>query len=183
MKAIPVVDTFREIVARVNTALAGKLPDLSPSTGVIQYMHGHPLEIISRLQQKDKMAAGRFEKYPVIALFQDFPEDSVATNIGIDEEATLHLIIAKGTKPDYVAEERYEHNFVPFLYPIYEELMVQIVAEKQFNVYSVNRLPRQKWDRLFWGRAGLYGNEGNIFNDYLDCIEIKNLKIKIAKRC
>lgn len=180
---IPIVKIFEGVVQRVNLNLAGKLPSLAPSTGEIQYMHGHPLEIIQTLQQKDKGEVGRFEKYPLIALFQDFPEDSIATNIGIDEEATLHFIIAKGTKKDYKANERYEHNFIPFLYPIYEEFLRQIVAEKQFNVYSVKRLPRQKWDRLYWGSSGLYGNEGNVFNDYLDCIEIKNLKIKLIERC
>jgi hypothetical protein len=179
----PVVDIFAEVVARVNLAMAGKLPDLTPSTGEIQYMHGHPLEIITTLKQKDKGQSARFEKYPLIALFQDFPEDSIATNIGIKSEVTLHFIIAKGTKRDYKADERYTHNFKPFLYPIYEEFLKQIVADKNFQVYTIDKIPRQKWDRLYWGRAGLYGNEGNVFNDYLDCIEIKNLKLKILEVC
>jgi hypothetical protein len=179
----PVVNIFREVVERINLVLMEKRPDILSSAGTVQYMHGHPLEIINRLKQKDKGQSARFNKYPLIALFQDFPEESTANNVGIETEATLHFIIAKGTKREYIASERYEYNFVPFLYPIYEEFLRQIVADKSFQVYSVDRLQRQKWDRLYWGRSGLYGNEGNIFNDYLDVIEIKNLKLKIIKAC
>lgn len=179
----PVVDIFREIVERTNAVLIEKNPEIISGAGAVQYMHGHPLEIINRLKQKDKGQLARFNKYPLIALFQDFPEDSTGSNIGIESEATLHLIIAKGTKREHIASERYEYNFIPFLYPIYEEFLRQVVADKSIQVYSVDKLQRQKWDRLYWGRSGLYGNEGNIFNDYLDVIEIKNLKLKIIKTC
>lgn len=179
----PIVEIFSDVVSRLNVAMVGKLPDLSPSTGEIQYMHGHPLEIIETLKQKDKGQSKRFEKYPLIALFQDFPERSTNASIGIETEAVLHFIIAKGTRKDYKASQRYEFNFKPFLYPIYEEFLNQINLEKRFMTYGVDKMEREKWDRLYWGRGGLYGNEGNIFNDYLDCIEIKNLKLKILEKC
>jgi hypothetical protein len=41
----------------------------------------------------------------------------------------------------------------------------------------------QKYDRLYWGKQGLYGNSGNIFNDFIDAIEINELKFEILNTC
>jgi hypothetical protein len=132
---------------------------------------------LETLKQKDKSQTYRFQKYPLIALFQDFAE--VKGPIGFEREVNLHLIIAKGTKSEYKAKDRYEHNFKPFLYPVYESLLEEINREKRFQTYGSNRIEHTKWDRLFWGRNGLFGNQSNVFNDFLDVIEIKNLKLKI----
>lgn len=178
---MPIVEVFAGVVARVEARLLSQFQALEPAIAGIHYDHGHPLEIIETLKQKDKSQTFRFQKYPLIALFQDFPE--VNAGIGFESEASLHLIIAKGTKKDYKAGERYEHNFKPFLYPVYEILLEEINRDKAFLTYGVSKLPHTKWDRLYWGRNGLFGNQSNIFNDYLDVIEIKNLKLKINLRC
>jgi hypothetical protein len=34
-------------------------------------------------------------------------------------------------------------------------------------------------ERFYWGREGIYNNAGNVFNDYIDAIEIRNLDLKI----
>ena len=36
-----------------------------------------------------------------------------------------------------------------------------------------------KYDRLFWGSDKLIKGQANVFNDYLDAIEITNLTIKL----
>jgi hypothetical protein len=173
----PVVKIFQEIVERVNLSLMAELQTLEPTIEGIQYEHGHPREIVETLQQKDQSATYRFQKYPIIALFQDFPETNIG--IGYQTEVNLNLIIAKGTRKDYKAKERYDYNFLPFLYPIYEELLKEIDRDKRIQTYGVQSIDHVKWDRLFWGRNGLFGNDSNIFSDYLDAIEIKNLKLKI----
>jgi len=60
--------------------------------------------------------------------------------------------------------------------------MEEINKEKRFQTYGVSKIPHQKWDRLYWGRNGLFGNQANVFNDFLDVIEIKSLKLKINLR-
>lgn len=177
----PVVEIFGSVVSRVNSRLLSTFQGLDPKIAGVHFEHGHPLEIIESLQQKDKSQTYRFQKYPLVCLFQDFPETS--GGVGFEREVTLHLIIAKGTKREYKAKDRYEHNFKPFLYPVYEALLEEIDRERNFQTYGVSRIEHQKWDRLYWGRNGLFGNQSNIFNDYLDVIEIKNLKLKTAKTC
>ena len=182
MKSVYIVDVMREVVGRVSAKLTPSLIALDSNITGVHYDHGHPLEIINTLADKDKSNTFTFRKYPLVALFQDFPESK--GEIGFDSEVTLHMIIARSTVNTYKAQERYEKNFKPFLYPIYQELLNQIWLSKPFNVKSAGQIQHTKIDRLYWGKEGLYKNEGNVFNDFIDCIEIKDLKLKVnLKNC
>ena len=176
-----VVDLIKEIVAKVSTNLTPDLQSLDSRITGVHFMNGHPLEVIETLAQKDKSNTFRFEKYPLIALFQDFAEVHTG-NIGAPLELTLHLIIARATRPEYKASERYEKNFKPFLYPIYNEFLRQLNLSGLFMIYNSSIIPHTKYDRLYWGKEGLFKNQGNIFDDYLDVIELKNLKLKLYKK-
>lgn len=181
MKKWVVVDVFSEIVQQVSDVLTPQLQVVNGLITGVHYEHGHPKEIIETLAQKDKSQAGRFDKYPVVALFQDFPERN-GEETGIQSEAVLHMIIASATKPDYKARDRYEYNFRPVLYPIYVELMRQIYLHRAFMVKGPDQIRHTKIDRLYWGREGLWGNKGNIFNDWIDCIEIRDMRLRINQK-
>ena len=183
MKAFIIVDEFKDIVEKVSAKLTPAFKALDANITNVHYDHGHPSEIIETLKQKDDTVKFRFDKYPLIALFQDFPE-AVKPVTGIRAEVTLNLIIARPTLPEYKAAERYEMNFRPYLYPAYFELLEQIHKSKAFMTKGPDLIEHVKIDRLYWGREGLFRNQGNIFNDWLDCIEIKNLKLKVnTKLC
>lgn len=175
----PIVEIFREVVEKVNISVLPQIVALDPKITGIHYEHGHPLEVLNRLKQKDQTSAYKFQIYPVIALFQDFPESS--GDPFIDKKGTFHLIIAKGTRQEYNAQQRYEHNFKPFLYPIYDSFFEQLSLDKRIMNYGPESIKRDKFDRLFWGSNGLFGNTSNIFDNYLDVIEIKNLQLKFYK--
>lgn len=149
----------------------------------LNFLHGHPLEIINTLN-KMKMAGSNFpsERFPLIALFQDFQERR-GTGGEVYAEVSLQMVIACLTTPSLNAAQRMEVNFIPTLYPIYDELLKQIVRSRLFLIRDTENEPKHiKTDRLFWGREGLYGNTGSIFDDYLDAIEIKNLDLKIKNQ-
>lgn len=177
LKPVFIVDEIGDVVTKVSAALLTQLQILDDKIEAVNYLYGHPLEIIETLKQRDEADNFRFKKYPLIALFQDFPERK--GYIGIDSETTLHLIIARATEPTYKADERYTFNFKPFLYLIYLEFLKQLNFSKAFTHYGAEQIEHTKYDRLYWGREGLYKNEGNIFNDWLDCIEIRDLRLKV----
>ena len=158
------------IVDIVGAVVNGIKPELSP-----QYFHGHPVEIVGRLAQRNK---GRFvnEKFPLIALFQDFNE--IVDRSGT--VATLNIVIANKTKPTLRAAERYEQNYIPVLYPLLAEFMrgMRLSPDVEYVEDEFTKI-----DRLFWGRTGLYGNEGNIFDDYVDAIELQNFIVKFKNKC
>lgn len=166
-----IIDLFRTITAKVKTDLA--LP-------VLNYLHGHPREITQVLAELSKNPTASATKYPLIALFQDFEENRNGDFI----ELKLQMIIAVLTDNKLTAPERYDVSFKPIIYPIYDELLNQIARSTYFAEATIKQIQHIKVDRLFWGRSGLYGSEKNIFNDYIDCIELKELKLKVKlKNC
>ena len=177
-KTFIIVDVFRDIVGKVSDAVLAELQVFDPKITSVRYEHGHPLEIIETLGQLGAAPSSKFNRYPIVALFQDFPED-VSDVPGIDREITVQMIIARGTTPTLKASARYDKNFRPVLYPVYFELLKQISKSPAFTVKSETQIKHRKFDRLFWGRDGLYGNSKNVFNDWLDCIELKELKLKV----
>jgi hypothetical protein len=85
------------------------------------------------------------------------------------------------TKQDYTAAERYENTFKTELYPIYLELISQIKKHNAFQIDNGNIL-HTKIDRLFWGKQATNGNDANKGGDFIDAIEIRNMKLKILKQ-
>jgi hypothetical protein len=144
----------------------------------IYYMYGHPLEIVNRLQELSKSPKHKDQKYPLIALFTDIPIK--VTTPGMYGEAELQLIIATLSNKDFNAEQRLQNTFKPVLYPIKKIFLEQMKLHRQFT-YNQEMI-HISTDRFYWGKQGLYGNTGNIFDDYIDAIEISNLKVFIKNK-
>lgn len=181
-KSIFIVDLFGEVVNQVSLALTPGFKTQDPKITGVHYLHGHPLEIIDTLRQRDMSRSFKFDKYPLVGLFQDFAEVRNSTP-GIAYKVKLHFIIARATLPSYKSDERYAFNFKPFLYPIYQHLMLGLAKHKMFMNYpGPDGVPHTKIDRMFWGREGLYTSEANVFEDFLDCIEVRNLELNIYSK-
>ncbi len=176
-----IVELFREVVREVSNvqAINDKIKALYPySTGQITYMYGHPSELVLNLNSMLGDTYCGAIKYPAILLFQDF-EERLKNRI---YTADLHFIIVNSTIPTLKAHERYDKNFKPLLYPIYEQFIK--VVKRRNATYDIDI---RKIDRLYWGQKGLvyYDEAGtkNVFNDYLDAIEVFiNFKIT-EKKC
>lgn len=186
-KPIYIVDLIGEVVKATEQVIVNKkcnqkliqvLQQVDSQITGLHYKHGHPMEIVNTLTEYSKGPSTKYDRFPLIALFQDFPE-VMGSAPGFYTDVTLHLIIAKGTDPNYKAADRYEKNFKPILYPIYLNFIEQLKRSKAIEVISGGEIPHTKIDRLYWGREGLYGNTSNTFNDKVDCIEIKDLKLRI----
>jgi len=175
------IDVFDTIVTDVRNDAT------KPGVGVMPvdapyYEYGHPLDVINKLKQKDTHSSLKFKKYPLIALFQDFTENMGYNQTMRSSAEGLNIVICTNTRAELNAEERYNLNFRTILYPLYDLLIKHLVLSHEFLNTDPGLIPHQKIDRLYWGRSGLYGNEGNIFNDYIDAIEIQNLQLDLALR-
>jgi len=144
----------------------------------IHYEHGHPLEIIDTLIAMSKNQTISALKYPLVALFQDYEEDQGA-KIGVVSSVKFHLIAAIFTDSRWKAAERMTKNFTPTLYPVYGHLMKAIAQSGYFVEGSIETIKRTKIDRMYWGKSGLYGSDGNVFSDCIDAIEITNLQLSV----
>lgn len=171
-------DILAPIVAKVSDKLLDQLQAFDPVITAVHYDYGHPLEIIETLSQKSKTEEYLYKKYPLVTLFLD-ADLQRGRNIGVYGKFRLHMAIIRGTDPTYKAKQRDDYNFKPVLMPIYLEFMRQLKASKSFSILDESLIPHDPINRYYWGKQGLYGNEGNIFNDHVDCIEIKNLELEL----
>ena len=123
---ITVVDIFADIVTEVQ-----KVYD---PTGLEKpyFMHGHPVEIVTILSEKDASDVYRYKKYPAICLFQDFDENWSADSI---ECPSLNIVIITDTKAEFEASERYQNTFKDELYPIFSILIDKIKSSKHLDMY------------------------------------------------
>jgi hypothetical protein len=169
---VVVTDIFNEWMTKVNVKL---------SFNVHRYS-AHIIEVLENLKQLDSASRSDI-KYPVVILICDF-EEQIGANKSVElgyQTATLNFIIANTTERNYKQPERLEQNFKPVLYPIYKALLESILEST--SVYratgTLEDIPHTKYDRYFWGREKIFGNDANTFNDYLDAIEIRGMKVKL----
>lgn len=179
---IVVVDLLKDVIEKVSDNLNTQLVALPNRnfTG-IQFEYGKRLAIIEQLSQKTD---AQMIKYPLIAVFQPFDEN-VTVGAGFYAEVTLSMAIVVDTGNTDKTDYRYENNFKPILYPIYEELL------KQFRIFNYGKykpfqvpvngvVEHTKRDNPYWSNE----NNENPGIDFLDAIEIINMKLLLnTKNC
>lgn len=175
-----IADIIGQVVSRTETVVLPSLVEQDTYIKALNYEHGHPLEIIDKLMQKDQSTTYRDKRLPAIFLFQDFKE-VMFPKPGIYCQAQLNLIIAYETRSDYMAEDRYTHSFKNVLYPIYHEFIDQLQGSG-FFIMGGSGPQHDKIDRLYWGKKGINGNTATVGNDFLDCIEINNLNLSVKEQ-
>src|SRR5215217_6872485 len=130
------------------------------------------LKLVNSLRDVDEAITG-------IHYIYGHPLEVLNTLMLMSGDADLHFLIITGTNPNYTAPQREDFSFTPILHPIYGEFIEQIRKSGLFSFEGSTPKPYERFDRLFWGKEGLYGVEGNIFNDNIDAIEFKiRLKVK-----
>jgi hypothetical protein len=165
-------EMFRYVTADVKTRLG---------ISVLHYEHGHPREIIDTLLSMTKSHTQTANKFPLIALYQDYPEERGGNTRFY--KVKLQLIICMLSRPNYTAAVRLEKTFKPVLYPIYEMLLQSVAKSGYFREHAANLVKHTKTDRVFWGKSGLYGTEGLIMNDYIDAIELTDFELSPEIKC
>jgi hypothetical protein len=162
-------DLVGDVVTNVATAMRQS----------ILYEYGHYAEVERNLIEKDKSPIDK-TKYPFIWLVMDF-EEKMGTASGAYAGLSLQLIIATGTSNTYGMKERRDKSFLPVLYPIYSELLNQFSRSVVFGMPTF--IEHTKIDRPYWGVQGGLGNgTANLFSDFIDAIQIKNLKVSVKRK-
>lgn len=142
------------------------------------YDHGPIIDMVRMLGEKNESKTFKFKKYPLVWLVQDFTED-YGRDAGRIYDVPLKIVLVTSTEQNIYASKRYETTIKPILYPILD-LLIDAIEKHPNN--NQRRFEFKKTDRLHWGKSGIYGNEGNIANDYLDAIEL-TINLKIIQNC
>lgn len=172
-KQVIIVDIFKSVVEKVQARYGSH----------IEYIYG-PWEDIEasliEIAASYGLEGGSANiGFPLIALVQDFPETREG-NGGYYADVNIPLLlIATLTDNAYKAPKRYELSFKPILYPIYQLLLEEIAKNGNFIVGDPDKIDHIKWDRLYYGKKTI----GTALNDYIDAIELNNLKLTVAQSC
>lgn len=176
---VELMRTDAELIA----ALEAGLPALteSPYSNLMPfYLYGHRAEISDTLLQMDDDKVRKYQKYPLVALRLDTPEENSKGMVNY----TLNIALIMLTDENYEAPDRYVNVFKPILYPMYDSFLRQLKASGLFSWPLPNARPdHTKYDRPYWGIEQGDGNVKNIFNDPLDAIELINLKLSQPIKC
>lgn len=181
---IGAVVTAMQSDAILIAALTTGIADLSTkgyAAGMPYYMYGHRTEIADRLTAKSLDKVYKYQKYPLVALRLDTPEENSEGVI----KYTLNIAIVMLTDKQWNAEERYVNVFKPVLYPLYDSFLRQLrnVGLFMWDSKHNKRPPHTKIDRPYWGIESKEGNTANIFNDPLDAIELIDLQLTQNFKC
>lgn len=128
-------------------------------------------EISKRLSDKDGGEKEKYQKYPLVALYQPFKENP-SEDIRVDYTLPFTIIIVNYSEATNTTKERYNTVFKPILYPIYYAFLGSISILPYFNTISVDDISHSKTDLPSWGVGGTYGFDGLILNEHQDCIRI-----------
>lgn len=159
---------------RVNFTTSGLTATL-PSV-ILNYHYGHLMELRNRFRGITENPTYKFEQFPAIILVQDIQEKLM--DIDYRRDATLRLFILTDSKQEYSSVDRYTYTFEPILYPL-EALFIKHLKLSNYIQAFDNGYTR--YDRLYWGRVeNAEGTATNIFNDFIDAIEIENLVIQTS---
>lgn len=180
-KPVIVPDIIGDAVAVAQSLWRGSL-GLS-NTGIaeddpiqIRYYHDGPEKIEANLLFKGQNAK---YKYPAIILFHDFPEDLGVSSDYYANVTLSKLVLVAETDPNLLSEERYNKTFRPVLYPMYGWFKIALSRHPAIIETAPENIQARKWDRLYWGTQ----TAGKELQDYLDAIELQNLKLTIKQFC
>lgn len=147
----------------------------------VYFDYGHYREITNRLKGKDRQITNKGKKYPLVWLVMDFEEDFNGNELGIYCSTSIQVIIACSTKKDNTTPGRIADNFSPVLIPVYNIFLNAIRASTTFQTVGVKEPEHTRVLRPYWDGSDNTGT-GNLFDDFIDAIQLKNLKLKIKNK-
>lgn len=176
-------DEIRRIVAVMSKDFKDNIIPLLP-VDEQKYYHkvtffwGNPLEIIDKLSSYTKHEELQKEMFPFVGLYNDI---SISRGkYGDYDGTTLELIICNATDPNFDSETRELKNFRPILRKLYAKFFKELSNSPMFDITDAKvDMKHEATERYFWGKQGLYGSDGSLFNDYLDAIHVRRLELRL----
>lgn len=158
-----IVDIIEEVIAAVDAKM---FPILGKH---INYEPGSAIQIQGELQKLNQSITLKNTKYPLIGLFQGFPE-SIATG-GYTTVTFPALTIATLSVATDNTKKRYDNTFRTILYPIYQEFLRQLPRHRNVVGNCADIFGGKKVDY-----PGMIPMDKTM-NEWLDAIEIQGLQI------
>lgn len=177
----PVNEVISDIVGNVSQRILPQLQAYNAGIQCINFMFGHQIEVKNILAGMATDPTLRNQRFPLVFLQADIRNDPPTVK-NLYSDVTLQIFILYPTDSTWTVGRRNANNFVPILRPIYQCLIQEIAKSSYFWIQSVQQILGHDIEHWFYGSDKVMGGTGsNPFNDYVDCIEIKNLRLTVCR--
>lgn len=138
---------------------------------------GHLIDVNEQLTEKDEAPDYKNQKFPLIILALDAPEQKGIPNT--DSECEVNLMLCTLTEQNWNVTERRTNNFDPILQPLYDKFIEKLLINKDVRGSIKEDFLHVKTDAYNLGKTQVYGNAGLLTRDRVDAIIIEGLPLKI----
>jgi hypothetical protein len=141
---------------------------LAPITEAI-FLADTPKSALEMLRNYDKIPAK--SGLPFILLLLPLTESTgrVFTTVNCS------FVLGTVTKKDYSTDERQVTTFTPILEPIYQKFE-KLIRGGSHTIKSNARQNIEKINQYYWGQ------DSTILENYIDCIEVRNIELQILNK-
>jgi hypothetical protein len=140
---------------------------------VLNFQYGYIEELNETLKQMEGDPSSYDKKMPLVWLAEPFR--ITRGEIGIYGNTQVDLYIFNHTTKDWKATDRMTNNYKPVLYPIYRELLNQIVLSVVFDHTQVEDMQHEVVKGYYWGE-----DQKKVLYDAVDCLIAGSLKLRIS---
>lgn len=117
------------------------------------------------------------KRYPIVCLRSPYSEQRSS-----DRVVTIEIAILVNTLKNYTNEQRERESFIKVLRPIYNLLLEELSHHPSLKSPYVGLPPHVYSENYRYGRLGLSGGDEHKFKDFVDAIEITNLRLTIKNQ-
>lgn len=181
MRYVSIAGIFRECVEELSKELLPELQEQNSLITGVHFRHGRLIEISETLKELQSGRTTPATKWPMVALIRDFTEQRGQRDLYTTPRMTIAIATAND-KPTMKAEEREKVTFIPILYPIYFKLLEKLHYHPRVSSMDIAMIPHTVVDHYYYSTAGESNGAdpgSNIFNEFTDSIEIRDLELNI----
>lgn len=160
-------DEWATIAAAVKAALG---------ISVLNYQYGEVTELNETLIQWSKSPDHASLKFPLIWVEEPFVISRGEPGIYGTLDGGRIFIINQSTAT-WKAAERMTNNFKAVIYPIYRELLNQIVSSDVFQDDDLEKLKHKTSNRYYYGESSR-----SVLNDVVDTMVVSDLNLRINNK-
>lgn len=143
----------------------------------VYFDYGHYDAVNKNLVNKDGSITMKDQKYPLVWLITPFETRTNSRQDYACELSGLDILVLTNTGENISIPDRIENYFKPILWPIVQELKVQMVESGFFQLLDPGAIPYDYEKN--WYYQGSVNGKTNLFNAYIDAVQIKNLRLKV----
>lgn len=153
-------------------ALALEVGDVNQLS--VKFIDGTWQYIVNQLDAQKKAKASKNDMYPLVALIHSFPQKMVGNSPWYSMKLDFALLMI--SDPNWTVDDRRSNNYTTYLNPLYAEFMARIDESPMISGEKMVHYPHEKIDDYHMGAES---KDAYKLPDYLDCIWIKGLEVKL----